>query len=901
MKYDHLLAALCLLTGISTSLLSQTLTPVFDAPRVILDASRPPITLLGDFDGDGDVDGFAAWYQGSTASHQAIENNGSGTLTPVGNILTTTLAGLVLPVPAAPRPRAADINGDGLPDIVAGFGSRVWVYRTGHPLSINSQLSINLTASVVDLEVGDFNGDQLPDLAVLTTVGLEVWFHTGTLGIYPATSDFFAAAPGSSGDRLLRMDVNRDGRPDLIVASSLAVGWICFAQTGISQGIMLHDVNPVMPAVGDVNQDGHDDVVLFGTTTYRLLRNVAANQFVLEAPLSGGPATDLADMNGDGFPDGICCSSGGGGTPVGPNTLNSKFEIAINNGGLFAPSFQLQGLGARHVAGAADINGDGTQDLVGGRCAIFQRDSYPLGAAGSWSIPIPGGFQPAKAVDIQGDGAPDLAFSNAEIHRNRGDGAISVRMPQIPTPPVNSTFGSHMVFGDFDGDGDGDILIEHFSTLTQTNNFLSLRLLRNVGNDQYEDAGPATPPGFGFVPMGSTLASSPETMILDCDADGDLDILIQPLLPTGAPQEPTRLWLNDGTGFFSGANLPSFATRIHAANDLNGDGLPELIGAQILDNLGGGLFGAPRPILQSGTFQLVSIPITDPLQIAVFDADRDGWPDILAVEQSALGSSTSGNQLWFLKNLGGAQAGTFLRQAQISTDLGTSYGNLLLNSGYDARYVHAVDFDGDGFQDLVAGPVAQTNLKGSLVIRNTGPDPSQWTPLEVLMMRPTTMMDMDGDGDLDAVGMQSGMGGLWTNGLRSGVTAGARVQFGSSNAGRDGISPLLGTPGPLVANASTALIIRAGLGGAAGLLAVGTQEAATPLPGGALLVASPQFLPFVLGGTPGSAGEGTWTLPLIFANPSLVGLDVYLQAGIADPWAIGGVSLTQGLRLRVAP
>lgn len=881
--------------------------PAFDAPLVVLDAGSPPITALGDFDGDGDVDAFCSWTGGTILTawryYRLMENDGTGVLTPLPNVLSFSHPGQPGSQPPAPRPRVADIDGDGIVDIAAAFASSVEYFRSSPAIGLMHSTVAMASAPIVDIELGDFNGDSLVDLAVLTTAGLEMRFHGGGVDPYPSGPSLTLPAPGSPGDRLLKLDVNRDGRDDILVVSGSAVGWACFEQSGITTGLIPHDVNPVMPATGDIDLDGQIDIVLFGMTEYRILRNAGPGQFILEPFVTGGPATDLADINGDGYPDGICCSSGGGGAPIiGPNALNSKFEISINHGGVFAPAFEIPGLGAHHIAGAADLNGDGLMDLAAGRCVIYQRDGFPVaGPAAGWPQTLPPGWNPASVADVDGDGDPDVVTNGASLYLNRGDGVLAQTTPALPAAPPLTSFGSRYVSGDFDGDGDEDLLVEHFSTQGQSTTLIGMRLLKHLGSGHYADGGPATPPGTGIVPPSVFHASMPEVLVRDCDGDGNPDLLIQAFLPTQGSHQPARLWLNDGTGFFTPVPLPTISNRIYEVHDLDGDGLPDLIGSSIYDNLGGGTFAPARPLLQSGTFYLNDMLIFGPLQIAVFDADQDGFPDILAIEQELLGSSVPGNQLWFLKNLGPAQPGRFAKHGLVPTTVWPSEGTSIIASGQTPRYVHAVDVTGNGRLDLVAGPVVHSNLKGSLLVLNTGSNPLAWTPGQILVMRPRGFIDIDGDGDRDGFGLASGQTGLWRNGLRSGEAAGLRLQFGAGTPGSGGIQPILGIQGPLHVGGSATLSLRAGLGGGEALLAFGTSPAQAPLLDGTLYIDDPAFLPVQLGGAPAAPGEGSWSISLSLADPSIAGIEIFAQAGIGDPGAFFGVALTGGLRVRIAP
>lgn len=110
---------------------------------------------------------------------------------------------------------------------------------------------------------------------------------------------------------------------------------------------------------------------------------------------------------------------------------------------------------------------------------------------------------------------------------------------------------------------------------------------------------------------------------------------------------------------------------------------------------------------------------------------------------------------------------------------------------------------------------------------------------------------------------------------------------------------------PAIGNPAFGVGIAFALGGAPALMLLGAGSADTPAPFGALYVslAGPHIiLPLLLGGTPGTPGAGTASLPLpLPADATLQGLDLYLQALIADPQARAGVAHTAGLHLVICP
>jgi hypothetical protein len=119
-------------------------------------------------------------------------------------------------------------------------------------------------------------------------------------------------------------------------------------------------------------------------------------------------------------------------------------------------------------------------------------------------------------------------------------------------------------------------------------------------------------------------------------------------------------------------------------------------------------------------------------------------------------------------------------------------------------------------------------------------------------------------------------------------------------AGTLGIVPILGETGPFRAGENCELRLTGGLGGASGLLGIGTTAENTTILGITLLVTPQLMIPIQLGGVSGAAGAGGFTLPFVMP-PSLVGATLFHQAGLVDPAAPAGYSATNGLRIDVGP
>jgi hypothetical protein len=90
-----------------------------------------------------------------------------------------------------------------------------------------------------------------------------------------------------------------------------------------------------------------------------------------------------------------------------------------------------------------------------------------------------------------------------------------------------------------------------------------------------------------------------------------------------------------------------------------------------------------------------------------------------------------------------------------------------------------------------------------------------------------------------------------------------------------------------------------GLGGASGALFAGADVAAAPFAGGVLYPSAPwRIVSHVLDGVAGVAGAGSWTVSAP-VPAGLVGASIVAQAVYADPAAVGGWSLSRGLKLEL--
>ena len=146
-------------------------------------------------------------------------------------------------------------------------------------LEIAPHAGLNTILGISILGVGDVNGDGWPDLAVGAYGVKKTFFYWGGPGILDTVVDFVLPYVGQE---MKLADINGDGKKDLILFNQNGINgdsvWVFF---GRSAPPFAFDTIPDLTyrfedsldqswqsiAVGDLNGDGYDDVVL-GVFTY---------------------------------------------------------------------------------------------------------------------------------------------------------------------------------------------------------------------------------------------------------------------------------------------------------------------------------------------------------------------------------------------------------------------------------------------------------------------------------------------------------------------------------------------------------------------------------------------------------------------------------------------------------
>jgi len=236
----------------------------------------------------------------------------------------------------------SDVNHDGKPDVVVVNNCANNSNCTNGSVSVllgngdgTFQPAVSYSSGGEDslsIAVADVNGDGYPDLLVANDCGSNNC-TSGSVSVLLGKGDgtFNAAVAYSSGGQgamfVVVGDVNGDGKPDLAVANQ------CVSNSNCSNGVVSvllgngdGTFNPAVNynaigiyttsiAIGDVNGDGHADLVASnqcitnncseGSLSVFLGNGDGTFQAAVGYPSGGQDATSiaLADINGDGKPD----------------------------------------------------------------------------------------------------------------------------------------------------------------------------------------------------------------------------------------------------------------------------------------------------------------------------------------------------------------------------------------------------------------------------------------------------------------------------------------------------------------------------------------------------------------------------------------------------------------------
>ena len=495
---------------------------------------------------------------------------------------------------------------------------------------------------------------------------------------------------------------------------------------------------------------------------------------VRPARVNNGGAPFLAgDVTGDGILDAVAI----GGSPL-PSPLASVFVFAGSATPSGAYTARLQSAGeellvARHGLQCADLDGDGTLDIViqgsSGSIHLWKGGPAMSGTPSASASLQGGGAGTFDLVDLDGDGLLDVVLSSpsssvgAASFAGRlflwyGAGGYSGaraadRVLTAPAPATNDLLGDQTLFADVTGDGELEILARAHQGVF-------------VWDTVQLAAGVLTPRA--ILTPGSSELSFREVRVGELSGDGVLDILRDNHIWRGGPALNGIVSATSTLAGQAGVELSTVALA-----DWNADGRLDALMTGALGFNGqtstGGFYlwaggGPTGTVAPTATLSVPGAVNFDNLANAlIVDLDQDGIVDVLAHSIYVDGPGVDAGAMY-------AWYGTAGWSGTTAPDARLGLGSVTLGSQLTFYGIHVDDLDGDGELDVLAaapwnGPGAVHVYRGSgRFAGNELPDLSL-TYVNGTVPRIQALADVSGDGQVDLVlGTSSGRILIWNGG-----------------------------------------------------------------------------------------------------------------------------------------
>ena len=449
--------------------------------------------------------------------------------------------------------------------------------------------------------------------------------------------------------------------------------------------------NPQFITPVDVNGDGKPDLVVtnFNASTISVLLNTTAPgsataSFATQQTLATGSGTftlAAGDINGDGKPDIAVVNHNASTLSMLLNTTATP--AALTN---FAAQQSFATDAGPSAVIAADFDNDGIIDVAS---ANFDMNSMSV----LRGTTVPGSATPTFAAQqsfaVGGDPFAMVAGHFSQSGRldiavvNNASNTVSVLNNISDASGVN--FATPLTFAvgtgpnaiityDVNGDGLSDLVVSNFGDNT-------ISVLLNTST--------ATTTSFAAQQTFAATTSPNALAVGDVNHDGKLDVLVTSFTGNVVAVMLNKTAAGATTAAFSSPQTFPTGTDPNAVvvGDFNGDGILDIATANNVSNNVSVLFGTTPVGATTCTFAAaVNFPVgVVPIAISAADVDGDGRLDLLVANYAT-------NTVSLLRNATAVGATTPAFDAQRTFATGSGPGA-----------VTAADIDGDGRPDVVIG------------------------------------------------------------------------------------------------------------------------------------------------------------------------------------------------------
>lgn len=454
-------------------------------PRHALPANNPLSAAVGDFNGDTSPDLALAGYTASGAAREhstdALIYWGAPRRTLVSDTSTK------LPVLGSTSVRAADINGDGFPDLAFANSTDndtydvpsyvYWGSAHGYSPAARAELT---GFGAVSVAIADLNRDGLPDIFLANRDSGQNR-SSSALNSYVYWGNDRRSFSSAMQTKIPLHDTYSSVAADFFDEGRASIAWtdakgVTLTRFNEHRGIVALSQVPLPFAgttstVADLNRDGRLDLVVAGLTGEGAVAVLMGNGNGFDAPRLYQPGMQLltvsvADLGATGRLELVL--GGRGGWMRCPIAADGTLEFARAQ--RVTGDFQVQ------RASVADLDNDGYPEVVAARYRQMSTRRNAIESAVYWNrggrfsaddiTPLPtfGGHW-VSVADTTGKGVLDLLFSNyhgettrvVPLFKYHPDAEGRYSADQLTTLPAYSS-SSH-TFTDVDGDGFRDLVV----------------------------------------------------------------------------------------------------------------------------------------------------------------------------------------------------------------------------------------------------------------------------------------------------------------------------------------------------------------------------------------------------------------------------------------------------------